>query len=151
MKRIIFPILLLAAVTAGPALVLSPWLAFASEKPLLGALYATNADAGVALDTTNSTTQVPFTVPHSARISIQCDKAVYFISDDETAVTSSRGIKIAADQFFMTKVETMPSVRVPSPDGGTSVATQRSAVVRIVGITAGESPTCRVWARDGDE
>ena len=103
-------------------------------ETLLGTLTSTGADI------TNSTTAVPFYVPPTAQLTVQCDGSAYFITDDATAVTSARGVKLSADTIFPTS--TGSQVRV-------TISGQSSAVLRV--ISASGTVNCKVWQRRGNE
>lgn len=107
--------------------------------PAVGQEIVLGSIVSAAGDTTNATTATPFFVQPSAFISIQCNAVAYVITDDLVAVTSTRGVKLAANQLFQTKVGTQARV--------TAVA-KSSAVIRVVGDAA---VTCKVWARKGNE
>jgi len=107
--------------------------AFAGET-LLGTLTSTGADV------TNATTGVPFYVPPDAKLTVQCDAAAYFISDDATAITSARGVKLAADVIFPTSTGAL--VRV-------TVSGQSSAVLRLISVSG--TANCKVFQRRGNE
>ena len=115
------------------AVVLLSLPAIAGER-LLGTLTSTGSDV------TNATTAVPFFVPPDAKLTVQCDATAYFITDDETAVTSARGLKLGADVLFPTSTGTL--VRV-------TISTQSSAVLRV--ISASGTVNCKVWERRGNE
>lgn len=107
--------------------------ALAGER-LLGTITSAGAD------TTNGTTASPFIVPTSALLTIQCDATAYVITDDATAVSSTRGVKITADLAFPTSVSSSITITVTS---------QKSAVVRV--ISASGTVNCRVYERRGNE
>lgn len=92
-------------------------------------------------DVTNATTAAPFVITPGARLSVQCGAAAYVIGDDLTAVSATRGVKLAADQFFLTKVEGLAGKTV-------IISSTRSSILRVAGPAA---VTCLVWSRMGNE
>lgn len=76
-----------------------------------------------------------FTLPRNQKISVQCDAAAYvLVSEVPTPVTSSTGVKVAADQFFVTS----------TPNG---YGTQ--SYLQVISVTG--TSNCKVWSRKGNE
>lgn len=117
-------------------------VAFAGER-YLGTIVS------AAVDKTNATTATPFFVPPNAKITIQCDAISYVLTDTSTAVSSTNGVKLAADFIFPTSTTTSPTAALgdggtPWTDGGI-----RGAVVRAIASTG--TANCKVWQRLGTE
>lgn len=110
-----------------------PSFAFAGEQ------YLGKIVSGAGADTTNGSTAAPFIVPTGQLVSIQCNATAYVITDDTTAVDVDRGIKLSANQFFVTSTSSFQTIIVTSTV---------SAIVRIAGPAA---VTCSVWTRRGNE
>lgn len=130
MKRFL---LFAALLTAAPAL--------AGERFLGSIVSAAGAD------TTNATTASPFVIPPGTRLTVQCTATAYVIGDDKTAVTSTRGVTLAALALFLTKVD---GTTTSGASNTVAIAGQTgpSGILRIAGPAA---VTCNVWARKGDE
>jgi hypothetical protein len=134
MRKLVFALCLLSL----PAL--------AGERYLGSIVTNTLSDAGLT-ERTNVTTAAPFRISPGAQITIQCDVAVYVITDDTTAVTSARGLYLTANEKFPTSVGTQVlSTAATMSDGGTQVT---GGIVRVLS-TSGNA-TCRVWERRGNE
>lgn len=100
--------------------------AVAGERYLGTIVSATNAN--------NVTTAAPFSIPASAKISIQCDGAAHILvcqNAGSCTATTTNGIKVAQDALFMTST--------PANSGGVGL-------VSVVG-----SASCRVFERAGNE
>lgn len=121
------------------ALVLAAVPAFAGEVFLGSIVSAAGAD------TTNASTAAPFVITPGTRLSVQCTATAYIAVDDLTAVTSSRGVTVAADALFLTKADAPTRAGVSQK---VLVGTTNSAVLRIAGPAA---VTCDVFSRRGDE
>ena len=124
-------ILLLAVLSAGAA---------NAGETFLGSIVS-----AAGADTTNCSTAAPFVILPGTRLSIQCTATAYIAVDDLTTVTVSRGITVATDQLFLTKVDAPTRAGVSQK---ILVGTTVSAVVRIAGPAA---VTCDVFSRRGDE
>lgn len=114
MRRLLFAVCLVA----------SP--AMAAER-YLGTIVATTAK-------NNTDTATPFTIPASAKLSIQCDAAANVLVCQNLATctaTTTNGIKVAADQLFTSST--------PSSSAGLGY-------VSVVGTA-----NCRVFERSGTE
>ncbi len=121
-------------------------LALCSAAPALaGETYLGSIVSAAGADTTNGTTATPFVIKPGARLSIQCTAAAYVIGDDKTAVTATRGVTLAADQFFMTKVDALAGKTITIT---ISPIDYLSGILRIAGPAA---VPCDVWSRKGDE
>lgn len=100
--------------------------AIAGER-YLGTIAATAAK-------NNSDTAAPFSIPASAKISIQCDAAAHVLvcqNAGACTATTTNGVKVAQDALFMTST--------PANAGGVGL-------VSVVG-----SANCRVFERAGNE
>ena len=85
----------------------------------------------------NTTTAVPFSIPASGKLSVQCDAAAYVTVCTALAsctATTTNGIKLAADQLFTTST--------PSSAAG-------AGYVAAVAVTG--TANCRVFERAGTE
>lgn len=114
---------------------------------LAGETYLGSIVSGAGADTTNATTASPFVIPFGTRLSVQCNATGYVIGDDDAAVTSTRGVTLAALALFLTKVD---GVNRAGKTMSVAIAGQKqpSGILRIAGPAA---VTCNVWARKGDE
>jgi hypothetical protein len=134
MRKLVFALCLLSL----PAL--------AGERYLGSIVTNTLSDAGL-VERTNASTAAPFRIAPNAKITIQCDVAVYVITDDTAAVTSARGLYLTANEKFPTSVGTQTTfTSATMSDGGTQVT---GGIVRVLS-TSGNA-TCRVWERRGNE
>jgi hypothetical protein len=138
---------------------LAPALAFAGEV-LLGTLIV--SDGGTVSNRTtgwtayacpSNTTGGCFVVQPLSKVSIQCNQAAYVITDLAGA-DAGTGVRLDADQFFQTSVNTNKTLtgHAYNSDGGTA----GHAVTYTGGWVAaapqsGASLSCRVWSRKGDE
>ena len=128
MKRFV---LMLAVLSAAPAL---------AGENLIGTIIS-----AAGADTTNATTATPFVLLPGVRLSVQCNATAYVIGDDTVAVSATRGVKLAADAFFLTKVDALAGKRITMVIATISYT---SGILRIAGPGA---VTCLVWSRKGDE
>lgn len=93
----------------------------------------------VALSTTsatNATTAVPFTIPASAKISLQCDAATFVTVCGSSAcvAATTTSVKVTADQLFQT-----------------STPGNASGAAYLAGIVSTGTTSCRVFERAGNE
>lgn len=118
----------------------------AAMPALAGEVFLGTIVSAAGADTTNGSTAAPFTIKTAGtRVSIQCNATAYIAVDDLTAVTSARGVTVAAGTLFLTKID------MPTRDGVSQkivISTVLSGVIRIAGPAA---VTCNVWSRKGDE
>lgn len=126
MKKLVFALCLLAL----PA--------FAGEQ-LLGTITSTGTSV------TNATTALSFNIYPTAKLSLQCDAIVY-VATDATTVSSTTGVKLAADVLFPTAVAGW-NVTVLPADGGTTARTS----ARVAVISASGTANCKVFERSGKE
>lgn len=112
---------------------------------LVACLLALPASAGerylgkiTATTTKNNTdTAVPFSIPASAKLSVQCDATAYVTvcpAVGTCVATTDNGIKVSADQLFTTST--------PSNQGGTGF---------VAVLSASGTANCRVFERAGNE
>lgn len=85
---------------------------------------------------TNATTAVPFTIPASAKVSIQCDAAAYVTVCGSSAcvAATTTSVKVTADQLFQTST--------PGSSAGAGY---------VAGVAATGTTSCRVFERAGNE
>lgn len=121
-------------------------LALVAIPAQAGEVFLGSIVSAAGADTTNGTTAAPFVIAQAGtRLTIQCTATAYIAVDDLTAVTASRGVTVAADALFLTKVDMPTRAGIPQK---IIIGTTTSAVVRIAGPAA---VTCDVWSRRGDE
>lgn len=116
-------------------------LAVLAAPALAGERYLGAIVSAAGADTTNDSTATPFLVPSDARITIWCNAAATVITDSRTAVTTTTGVPVSANEKFPTSTGTQ--VKVVS-----ATAANGGAIVRIVGAAA---VTCYVFERRGNE
>ena len=85
-------------------------------------------------------TSSPFSIPTGAKLTVQCDATTYLNTDTKTAVTSSNGVKLSADQAWQTST----GYQTVTNDGGVP-----SSIVNV--ISSSGTVNCKVFQRLGTE
>ncbi len=116
-------------------------VAMCSMPAVAEEIYLGTIDAGLLSDAgvsavNNQNTSVPFAVPRSGKISIQCDATTNYIvvSENGTAASSSNGVLVSSNVLFPTST--------PPGYGATSYV----SVIPSTGRTI-----CKVFSRRGNE